>query len=537
MRKFLAEKIRGAIAELQSEGALPVFDIPEIRVEYPKDERHGEYATNVALASAKDARMKPMELAELIRKRLDLPEFERVETAAPGYVNFRVSRKAFGDMLAAVGELGARYGDGKEGEGRNVNNEFISANPTGPMHLGNGRGGFFGDSFSRVLRKVGYSVTNEYYVNDGGGQIVKLGHSVLRDDKAVYGGGYIDEIRTALGIGDEPEADETRIREVGALSADFVMREYIRKSLDEKMRIVFDSFVSERTDIIEKGFPERAIAIFRDKGLTYEQDGALFLRTTGFGDDKDRALLKADGERTYFASDCGNLLFKIERGADRLILTLGADHHGYVSRIKAAAAALGFTGRFDVFILQMIRLVKDGEEVRMSKRAGNVVGIDELVDLVGHDVTRFFFLMYSPDTHMNFDLGLAEERSEKNPVYYVQYAHARLSSILRKAEESGMKPGISRPELLVHPKERALLREMLVFPELVSDIAGSGAVHHLPQYAIRLADRLHSFYADCRVIDGENPELSRARLALVSSVRTVLGETLRLIGVEALERM
>ena len=321
------------------------------------------------------------------------------------------------------------------------------------------------------------------------------------------------------------------------MAASFVLETYIKKTLDEKMRIAFDSFVSERTDIIEKGLPERAIAIFGDKGLTYEQDEAFFLRTTDFGDDKDRALLKADGERTYFASDCGNMLSKIERGADRLILTLGADHHGYVSRIIAAARALGFSGRFDIFILQMVRLVKDGEEIRMSKRAGNVVTIDELVDLVGHDVARFFFLMLSLDTHMNFDLGLAEERSEKNPVYYVQYAHARLSSIFRKAEEADLSGDDADLSLLIHPKERGLFRELLMFPELCVDIAESGAVHKLPQYAIRLADRLHSFYADCRVIDEGDPDLSKARLALVSAVRIVLAETLRLIGVSAPEKM
>ncbi len=538
MRKFLEEKIREAIGALQSESVLPDFEVPEIRLEYPKDEQHGEYATSAALACAKGARMKPMELAELIRDRLDIPECERIEVAPPGYVNFRISLEAFGSMLADIDVLGARYGDGEEGEGKRVNNEFVSANPTGPLHLGNGRGGFFGDSLSRVLRKAGYAVTSEYYVNDGGEQVLKLGHSVLRDEEAVYGGTYLEELARALETdGPEPAEGEDLVRTVGVWAAEEVMNRHIRPSLSEKMGIFYDSFVSERVDIVEAGLSERAMNVFRGKGLLFEREGATWLRTTDFSDDKDRVLVKSDGTHTYFLNDCGYLLRKIEGGADRLVLTLGADHHGYVGRLRAAAEALGFSGRFDIFVVQLVRLMKDGKEVRMSKRAGNVVSIDELVELVGHDVTRFFFLMYSPDTHMNFDLGLAEERSEKNPVYYVQYAHARLSSILRKAEEAGLEPDMTYPELLTHSKERALLRELLIFPELISDIAESGAVHHMPQYAIRLADRLHSFYADCRVIDEEHPERSGARLGLVSAVRTVLSETLRLIGVEALERM
>jgi len=530
-------KIREIVRELQAEGLLPAFEVPEIRVEWTRDERHGEYATNAALALAKLAGKSPMELANLIAGKLPSSEKDSVAVAAPGYVNITLSQESMTSVVGEIIRKGGEYGNSVIGKGISVNNEFISANPTGPMHLGNGRGGFFGDALTNVLRKAGFAVTNEYYVNDAGEQVAKLGHSVLRDSEAVYGGEYIDEIRSAFGIGDESGADDARVREVGARAADFVMREYIGKTLDKKMRISFDAFVSERRDIVGKGFPDRAISIMRDRGLTYEQDGALFLRTTDFGDDKDRALLKSDGARTYFASDCGYLLFKIERGAQRLIMTLGADHHGYVTRIRAAAAALGFTGRFDMFILQMVRLVKDGEEVRMSKRAGNIVTIDELVDLVGHDVARFFFLMLSLDTHMNFDLGLAEERSEKNPVYYVQYAHARLSSILRKAEESGLSREDDDLSRLVHPKERGLMRELMLFPELCAEVAETGAVHRLPQYAIRLADRLHSFYADCRVMDEGNPELSRARLALVYAVRIVLAETLRLIGVSAPEKM
>jgi len=535
MKTQWASRIREAVESLQKEGVLPSFSVPEIHIEWTRDERHGEYATNVALAISKLAKKSPMDLADLIVSKL--VDRTGVVVAAPGYINITLTHEALTSVVADILREGGHYGDSRVGEGARVNNEFVSANPTGPMHLGNGRGGFFGDALSNVLRKVGYSVTSEFYVNDAGGQVMKLGHSVLRDEQAVYEGEYIGEIREKLHIGDEPAADEARVREVGTAAADYVLTEHIRKTLETKMHVSYDSFFSERKDVVEKGFADRAIATLRDKGLTYENDGALFLRTTDFGDDKDRALLKTDGTRTYFASDCGYFLSKMERGADRLVLELGADHHGYVGRMKAAARALGFEGRFDIFIHQMVRLVKDGKEVRMSKRAGNVVTIDELVDLVGHDVTRFFFLMLSLDTHMNFDLGLAEERSEKNPVYYAQYAHARLSSILRKAGEAGLSHEDADLSLLIHPKERALFRELMLFPELCVEVAETGAVHRLPQYAIRLADRLHSFYADCRVIDEGNPELSRARLALVSAVRTVLAETLRLIGVSAPEKM
>jgi arginyl-tRNA synthetase len=263
----------------------------------------------------------------------------------------------------------------------------------------------------------------------------------------------------------------------------------------------------------------------------------LWLRTTEFGDDKDRVLVKSDGSKTYFATDAGYILNKMERGFTTFIETWGADHHGYINRFKAVAQALGFTGGIHFLIVQLVKLVKDGQEVRMSKRAGNVVGIDELIEKVGHDVARFFFLMYSPDTHMNFDLGLAEERSEKNPVYYVQYAFARLSSVERKAVEASLVASSEHLALLVHPKERLLIRELMAFPELIERMAIEKTVHQLPQYAVRLADRLHSFYADCKVIDETNPELSSARLVLIGATKTVLAEALRLMGVSAPEKM
>ncbi|MEI8096767.1 MAG: arginine--tRNA ligase, partial [Candidatus Moraniibacteriota bacterium] len=282
---------------------------------------------------------------------------------------------------------------------------------------------------------------------------------------------------------------------------------------------------------------DKAIALLKEKNLTYESEGALWLRTTDFGDDKDRVLIKKDGVKAYFSGDCGYFLHKMERGFTTLILSLGADHHGYLGRLKAAAQALGFQGDLRFIISQLVKVVKDGKEVRMSKRAGNVVTIDDLIETVGHDVARFFFLMYAPETHMNFDLGLAEEHSQKNPVFYVQYAHARLCSILRKAEEEGFTVGDGNLNLLTHAKERDLIRELLFFPELIETVAADFSVHKLPQYAMKLADKLHSFYDGCRVLDAENKPLSEARLELIRATKIVLAETLDLMGIEAPEKM
>jgi arginyl-tRNA synthetase len=556
MKVILEQKIRAAVEALQAEGALPAFALPEIRVTQPKDEQFGEYTTNVALVLAKTVGKNPREIAGLIESRIlniesPTPQsrgldssprageqerlLEKIEVAGPGHLNFYLSQSALADVCKAALEQGGAFGNSRIGKNEKVNNEFISANPTGPLHIGNGRGGIFGDVLARVLHKAGYDVTNEYYVNDAGEQVVKLGHSVLQDAEAVYAGDYIDELHKRLTTHDSQQGTDARV--TGEEAADVVLDEYIKKTLREKLDIAFDIFTSERREIVEKGYVDKALEILKEKGFTYESEGALWLRTTDFSDDKDRVLVKSDRSRTYFASDCGYLLYKMDRDFTRLILTLGADHHGYKMRLLAAAQALGFAGKFDFVFVQLVKLMKDGEEVRMSKRAGNVVTIDELVEAVGADVTRFFFLMYAPDTHMNFDLGLAEERSQKNPVFYVQYAHARLASVLRKAEEEGFIGEEANLSLLVHPKERELMRELLFFPELIEEIADDYAVHKLPQYAIRLSDKLHSFYDACRVLDAENKALSLSRLELIKAVKVVLAETLHLMSITAPEKM
>jgi len=540
MKEDIKKLLKKAILKAKRDNKWPNFDLSEIAVDYAKNEQFGEYATNIAMVLVGKIGKNPMEIADAIKLQITnykLQNFEKIEVAAPGYINFYLSEKYLQDVVKEINKTKEKFGNSKIGKNIKINNEFISANPTGPLHLGNGRGGFYGDSISKVLKKAGFEVVNEYYVNDAGGQVEKLGHSVLKDKEAVYAGEYIDELNKKYGkISD--------IREAGEKAAEDILENLIKKTVAEKMKISFDVWTKEK-EIQEKKYVERAIEILKNKNLTYESEGAVWLKTAEFGDDKDRVLIKSDGQNAYLAGDAGYMLNKIERGFARMIIGLGADHHGYITRLNAMARALGFSGDFRFIISQLVRLVKDGQEMKMSKRAGNLVLIDDLIEKVGTDSARFFFLMYSPDTHMNFDLQLAQEKSSKNPVFYVQYAHARICSILAKSEilnpksETNLKLEIlnSKLELLTHEKELNLIRELNKFPELVEEIAGSYEAHKLPQYAIKLADKFHSFYGACRVIDEKNPELSEARLLLINAVRIVLAETLNLIGVSAPKSM
>jgi arginyl-tRNA synthetase len=541
MKHQIEQLIRVSIDALQQGGVWPPFavPVPPIEVTRPKSETFGDYTTNVALVLVKVVGKSPMEIAEVLKDEIlkqvqddDGGIIAIVDVAAPGYINFTFSQGYFETIVTQITQEKQKYGDTEVGASVKVNNEFISANPTGPLTVGNGRGGFFGDSLSRVLQKSGFEVTNEYYVNDAGEQVLKLGHSVLKDDQAVYGGEYIEVLHERFG------QDGSDVREVGEKSAQYVLKEYIQKTVSEKMQVSFDVWMSEK-NLFEKGYVDKAIETLKAKDLTFEVDGALWFHSTQFGDDKDRVLVKGDGNKTYFASDCGYILYKMERGFTRLIEIWGADHHGYINRFKAATQALGLADdAVNFLIVQLVKVVKDGKEVRMSKRAGNIVLIDDLIDLVGHDVTRFFFLMYAPDTHMSFDLGLAAEHSQKNPVFYVQYAHARIASIMTKAMETDM-PLESKTTLRQewHEKEISLVRELSIFPELIEEIAKSYEVHKLPHYAIRLADKFHSFYNDCKVIDEAHPEVTVARLQVVSATKIVLAEAFRLIGVGAPDKM
>jgi arginyl-tRNA synthetase len=521
MKEVIAQHIRSALQNLQQEGQLPVFDLPEaISIETPKLAGVGDYTTNIALTLAKQVKKSPVELAELIASKL--PKDTYLGAAHAGYINltfsFDFTSKALNQFLTEGIRLPVQ-------KAKKINNEFISANPTGPLHIGNGRGGYFGDSLTRLLRLAGHQVTSEYYVNDGGEQIIKLGHSVLKDTEAVYSGEYIDELHSEL-------AGENDVLAVGQAAAQKILDQHIKKTVQENMGIIYEQWTSER-EILDAGLAEKALAILTANGHIYEYDGALWIRTTTFGDDKDRVIKKSDGHWAYIAGDAGHILGYREQAVEVILETFGADHHGYTKRFEAVARALGFEGEIHFTLMQLVKLEKNGEEVRMSKRAGNVVTIDELVEHVGPDVARFFFLMYSPDTHMTFDLGLAEERSQKNPVFYVQYAHARMASILLKAKEAGFAPG----KIAIGTEEADLARELMQVPDLLQRAAKDYAPHRLPQAAISLAQQFHSFYARVLVINAEDKQVTEQRLALVEATQKMLALLLSLIGVTAPEKM
>lgn len=527
LKNKIKEIILKAIKTLQKEGVLSDFEIPEIIIEYPREKKYGDYSTNIALTLSKISGKKPMEIAEDIKKAIGNKSiFSKVESVNPGFLNFSVSPKYLQDCLKEILKQKSEFGSIDVGKQEKVNVEFISANPTGPLTLGNGRGGFCGDVLSNVLSKAGYKVTREYYINDRGEQIVKLGHSVLKDESAVYQGGYIDSLNKRLGRGD-PE-------EIGEEAAGIILKEIIRPSV-QKMGVRFDVWFSEKS-LYDKGQVDKAVNDLKIKGFTYESEGAIWFKSQELEDDKDRVLIRKDGIRTYFASDIAYLENKFQRGFKKLILFLGADHHGYIARLKAGAHALGFNkDNIEVVVEQLVRLLKDGQEVRMSKRTGTYVTLDELIDEVGLDVTRFFFLTKSSNTHFDFDLNLAKERSQKNPVFHVQYAHARICSILKKAN---FFLRIKRPDfkLLKEPEELNLIRQIIKLPEVIEDVVKDHQIQRVAQYSQEIADAFHQFYEKCRVISKDKKQ-SATRLKLVLATKIVLKNTLSLMGISSPEKM
>ncbi len=503
------------------------FDAEKIKVDYPP-EGMGDFSTNVALLLAKEVGKSPMEVAEELKDKIAPKDagLEKIEVAPPGFLNLYLSEKSLQKVVAEINEEKNKFGSSEIGKGKKIHLDFVSANPTGPVHIGNARGGPLGDTLANVFQKAGYEPYREYYLNDAGNQVEILGHSILGDSEAQYNGGYIEEIKNKIKESDPKKA--------GGAGLKIIVEEIIKPSM-EKFGIKFDNYFSEK-ELQESGKVDEVIKILKEKDLIYEDEGAIWFKSTQFGDDKDRVVIKSDGQKTYFGSDIAYHKEKIDRGFDKLIDIWGSDHHGEVARTKGALAALGYQNKLDVILTQFVRAIKDGKEMKMSKRAGTYVSVDDLIDEVGKDATRFFFLMHSADTHMNFDLDLAKERSEKNPVYYVQYAHARIASILRKAENLNPTFNVGGA-LTLNVRERALIFELLKFPDLVEEISKNYAAHYLTQYAIGLADKFHSFYNECRVIDEENLELTAVRLELVKAVQIVLSEVLRLMGISAPEKM
>ncbi len=517
---MLKEEIKKIILDATGENS------EDFSVEISDDKSHGDYSTNVALILAKKLGKNPKEVAELIIEKIGKDSlFAKIEIAGPGFINFFISEKHLQEQIKIVLKEKNKFGDLKIGKRKKVNIEFISANPTGPLTLGNGRGGFGGDVLSKVLEKVGYKVSREYYINDTGAQIKKLGHSVLKDAEAVYKGKYIDELNKKI-KGSNPE-------KVGKKAGKMILEKMIKPSV-KKMGISFDKWFSETTLYKDKEV-DKAIDELKEKGFTYESEGAVWFKSKDLGDDKDRVLIRADGIRTYFASDIAYLRNKFERGFEKLIIFLGADHYGYVARLKAACHALGYKKEdIDAIVLQLVRLFENGKEVRMAKRTGIYITIDELIDEVGLDVARFFFLQRALNTHFNFNMDLAKEKSEKNPVFKVQYAYARINSIFKKAKLKNQKA--KSLEMLKEESELQLIKQVLKFPEIVEDAANDYQLQRIPQYALELADGFHKFYEKCKVIS-DDKKLTEARLSLIFAVEITLKNVLELMGVSAPEKM
>lgn len=546
MKAFIHEDIEKAVKLLQADSVWPSFEIPDFVVERPNDNSHGDFASNIAMQLAKELKKNPLEIAKEIAAALT-GTYDDVTVAPPGFLNFTIGGEAFGPVVQEILEKGKAYGSSDMGKDQKVLLEFISANPTGPLTLPNGRGGYLGDVLSNVYAHLGYNVVREYYINDRGNQIDILGESVLRRylkdqginvdyDENLYQGEYLSDLAKKLDIKDVKLTKPEKMKEVKddiKQQALALMLAEIQRVITHKMEIEYDNWFSEKA-MYDQGLPEVMMEKLREKDAVYEKDGAVWLRTSEYGDDKDRVLVKSDGKGAYMQGDVALYYNRaVERNVNKVILVLGADHHGYEKRLKALPHLLKLSTEFDLIFTQMATLMKDGGEVRMSKRRGNFVTIEELIDEVGNDVTRFFFLMYSSDRPMTFDLTLAAEHSDKNPVYYVQYAHARMCSILRQAE----KEGVPESEVIAisHKAEKALVKEMMKFPEIIREIHDSYEVHHLATYAQDLARAFHHFYSECRVID--NDEVFASRYKLVLATKGVLAQVLGMLGVSAPEQM
>lgn len=517
----------GIAGKLPSEPSLDPPDRPE----------HGDYATNAAMLVASAGGRQPREVAEdlaaqLIERLGD--SVERVEVAGPGFVNLFMSDRWFREAVASLFDSGGPD-VGPVPEPQSTLVEFVSANPTGPLTAASGRHAAFGDALARLLRATGHPVTTEYYVNDGGSQVERFADSVIarmegrEPPEDGYRGAYVEELATrAADEGIPPD----RIGEV----AIGWMLDSIRESL-ERFRVGMDDFFSERS-LYERGLVDEGLGRLEQSGHTYEAEGALWLRTTDFGDDKDRVLVRSNGEPTYFGADVAYHADKIARGHTLLLDVLGADHHGYVARMAAAVESLGGgAAGFEAVILQLIHLVEAGEKTKMSKRAGDIVTLDALIDDVGVDAARFFLLERSHDRTIDLDLELARSKTSDNPVFYVQYAHARIRSIVRRAADDGIDAAGTLPEAPVDPAEKALLAEVLAFPAEVHEAAAKRAPHRICAYSTRLAAAFHAFYRDCKVVGIGDEELERSRLALCEVTGSTIRESLGLLGISAPESM
>jgi arginyl-tRNA synthetase len=548
----LAEAVQAAVHSAVLAGELDV-DVPrDVKIERPRSREHGDYAATVALQLAKQAGKPPREVGEILAARLRLVEgVAAVEVAGPGFLNISLASAAAGRLARTVVAAGTAYGRSETLRSQRVNLEFVSANPTGPVHMGGSRWAAVGDSLRRILEAAGADVVSEYYVNDAGVQMQKFAQSLyaaangLDVPEGGYGGQYVADIAARI-LEEDPavaELDEAAALQAYQEKGLRLMLAEIAASL-EGFGVHYDVWFSERS-LHDSGRVDAAVAELREKGHVYSADGAVWLRTTDFGDDKDRVLIKADGEKTYFAADAAYYLDKRARGFDTCIYMLGADHHGYVARMKAIAACAGDDPEraIEIRIGQMVKLLKDGEEVRMGKRLGNIVTLDDLVDLVGVDAARYTLARSSPDSALTVDIEQITKQAQDNPVYYVQYVAARTASVARMAKESGLdwsSPDSFDPELLGHERESELLAALAEFPRVVATAAELREPHRVARYLEELAGVYHRFYDVCRIRpqgDEEVTPLHYARLWLNDAARTVIANGLGLLGVTAPERM
>ena len=545
----LAELLRSTAAAVLIEHGLDPAALPEtVTVERPRNPEHGDYATNLALQVGKKAGANPREFAGwLVAALADADAIAAAEVAGPGFVNLRIETAAQGVMVANIVAAGADYGRSGLLDGQNVNLEFVSANPTGPIHIGGTRWAAVGDALGRLLTTQGATVVREYYFNDHGAQIDRFVNSLIAAVKGEpapedgYAGAYISDVAAQV-LAKAPDAmslpDVEQHETFRAVGVDLMFGQ-IKSSLHE-FGTDFDVYTHEDS-MHSSGRVDQAIAKLRETGAIYEKDGATWLRTTEFGDDKDRVVIKSDGQPAYIAGDLAYYLDKRQRGFDLCIYMLGADHHGYIARLKAAAAALGDDpDTVEVLIGQLVNLVRDGQPVRMSKRAGTVITMDDLVESIGVDAARYALIRSSVDSPIDIDLALWSSASAENPVYYVQYAHARLCALARSAAELGLTPDLAHLEQLSHDKEGTLMRSLGEFPRVLQSAAALREPHRVSRYLEDLAGDYHRFYDSCRVLpQGDEPasDLHRARLALCAATRQVIANGLAILGVSAPERM
>ena len=550
----IQQLVAQALETARQEGVLQLETLPEIQVERPGNSEHGDFATNLPLRLARATRINPLELAQSLAAHIATGDvIERVEAAPPGFINFYLRESWLQQQVEAVRQAGSEFGNTGSGEGKKMMVEFVSVNPTGPVHVGHTRGAVLGSALANILEAAGYDVTREYYVNDAGNQMQLFYRSVLAAYKKTLGreaempdkgyeGEYIFDLAKEIADSEGPKflelEEEQALREIGDIGRE-KMVDAIRDDLSG-IGVEFDNWFSERT-LFQGGEYDTAIGLLRDNDYLSERDGAMWFNSTMLGDEKDNVVVRSSGEPTYFASDIAYHYNKfVQRGYDSVVDIWGADHQGHVPRMKSAVEALGIErDRLTVLISQMVTLKSEGEVLRVSKRTGNLVTLKELAEEVGTDACRFFFLARTPSTQMEFDLELAKKESSENPVYYVQYAHARNASILSLARERNIDWSNGDVSLLTHPAELELIRAMLQLPELVDQMAEDLDPPHLPHYATELANSFHNFYENCRVVSShdEDNAMTAARLKLVESAQIVFHRALDLMGMTAPERM